>query len=509
QRHLSAVQERNSVLEAANATLRNEGASASEGVHDLEHSLRMAEDTRARLEDENLAVQERARGLAEEIERLRVESTRIAGENEQLVAEVERLNGEIAGLEGGTGVREDNVRLLASNAELAQARALAEGRVAELEGELARFNKELEESRVLVGGRMVELEQENALLVQTRTQLEGEVALLTSRASELEQQNAAITQANAQLQELVVQFESVSARLEDSALKLRSRADASESARAELEQRNRVLAEQNRRLLHEAQTKARFLADISHELRTPMNAIIGFTSLLLDDRSLELNERHRRSLERVSRNARDLLELINNVLDLSKIEAGRMDLYSEPVDARSLIERALALVEPLKGGRPVKLTVDVKEGLPAMRTDRTKLQQILINLLSNAVKFTQEGEVKVTAESVPPDRVRIAVSDTGIGIASSDIERIFEEFQQVGAAGRGARTGTGLGLAITRRLVELLGGEVSVTSREGEGSVFTVTLPIEIEGRLAPASETQGPLTDPDRTAVVIDGDPA
>lgn len=507
--HLSALQERNSALEATNATLCEEGASASESVRDLEHSLRRAEDARARMEDETVAVQEKARCLAEEIERLRIESSRVAGENEQLVAEVDRLNGEIIELKGGTRVREDNAQLLASNAELTRARALAESRVTELEGELAQLNKHLEESRVLVGGRMAELEQENALLVQTRTQLEGEVARLTSRASELEQENAAINQANAQLQELVGQFESVSARLEDGALKLQSRAEASESARAELEQRNRVLAEQNRRLLHEAQTKARFLADMSHELRTPMNAIIGFTSLLLDDRSLELNERHRRSLERVSRNARDLLELINNVLDLSKIEAGRMDVYSEPADARSLIERAVALVEPLRGGRPVNLTVAVDEALPAMRTDRTKLQQILINLLSNALKFTQEGEVKITAESVPPDRIRVAVSDSGVGIAPADIERIFEEFQQVGAAGRGARTGTGLGLAITRRLVELLGGEISVRSREGEGSVFTVTLPLEIEGRVAPASETQVPLTDPERTALVIDSDPA
>jgi len=247
---------------------------------------------------------------------------------------------------------------------------------------------------------------------------------------------------------------------------------------------------------------------MSHELRTPMNAIIGFTSLMLDDRSLQLNDRHRRSLERVSRNARDLLELINNVLDLSKIEAGRMDVYSEPADPADLIERALAVVESLKEARPIKLSYHVEEGLPAMRTDRTKLQQILINLLSNAIKFTEQGEVNVTAECVGIDRVRIAVSDTGVGIADSDITRIFEEFRQAGAAGRGAKTGTGLGLAITQRLVELLGGELSVSSREGQGSVFTVTLPLQIEGRIAATAEAEAPLTDPDRTALVIDGDP-
>jgi CheY-like chemotaxis protein/two-component sensor histidine kinase len=240
-----------------------------------------------------------------------------------------------------------------------------------------------------------------------------------------------------------------------------------------------------------------------------MNAIIGFTSLLLDDRSLQMSERHRRNLERVSRNARDLLELINNVLDLSKIEAGRMDVYSEPADARDLIERAMAVVEPLKEARPIKLSILVEDSLPAMRTDRTKLQQILINLLSNAIKFTREGEVKIAAERGTPDRIRITVSDTGVGIAESDIARIFEEFRQIAGAGRGARTGTGLGLSITRRLVEMLGGEISVSSREGEGSIFVVTLPLEIKGRVAPASESEIPLTDPERTALVIDADPA
>jgi signal transduction histidine kinase/DNA-binding response OmpR family regulator len=508
--HLAALQERNSALEVTNVMLRGENASVADSMHDLEHSLRAAEDTRARLEQGNFALEARANESAEELERLRVENGRIGGENEQLIAETERLNGEIARLQGGgTRISEDNARLLVLNAELAQASAQAENRAAGLEHEYSALKQQLEDARALVEARLVELEQKNGLLVQTRTHLEGEVARLTSRAAELEREHAALTQANSQLQQVVAKFESLSARLEDSALKLRSRAEASEAARAELEQRNRVLAEQNRRQLLEGQTKARFLANMSHELRTPMNAIIGFTSLMLDDRSLQLNDRHRRSLERVSRNARDLLELINNVLDLSKIEAGRMDVYSEPADAGDLIERALAVVESLKESRPITLSFQVEDGLPAMRTDRTKLQQILINLLSNAVKFTQEGEVKVTAERAGSDRVRIAVSDTGIGIAESDISKIFEEFRQAGATGRGARTGTGLGLAITRRLVELLGGELTVSSREGAGSVFAVVLPLEIEGRVAGAGEAEVPLTDPDRTALVIDCDPA
>ncbi len=508
--HLTALQERNSALEVTNVMLRGERASIADSVNDLERSLRMAEDSRARWEQANLVLEERISGMIDETERSQIENGRIAGENEQLVAETERLNAEIVRLQGGgTRISEDNARLLSLNAELAQARARAENRTAELEREHADLSRQLEEARALVSGRLVELEQKNALLIHTRTQLEAESASLKSRLVELEQDNVNLTESHVQLQEVVEQFESLSARLEDSVLKLRGRAEASDAARAELDQRNRVLTEQNRRLTLEGQTKARFLANMSHELRTPMNAIIGFTSLLLDDRSLQMNERHRRSLERVSRNARDLLELINNVLDLSKIEAGRMDIYSEPADVRDLIERAIAVVEPLKEVRPIKLSVHIEDGLPAMRTDRTKLQQILINLLSNAIKFTREGEVKVLAERSASDRIRIAVSDTGIGIAESDIERIFEEFRQVANTGRGSRTGTGLGLSITRRLAEMLGGEISVSSREGEGSTFAVSLPLEIEGRIAPASETEIPLTDPERTALVIDTDPA
>ena len=507
--HLAALQERNSALEVTNVMLRGESASVADSVKDLEHSLRMAEDSRARLEQANLSLDEKVKGLIEELERLRVDGGRIAGENQQMVAEAERLNGEIVRLQGGgTRISEDNARLLTLNAELARAQSSAEARAAELERKHADLEKQLEESHALIGGRLAELEQENALAIQARTQFESEAARLTSRVLELERENATLAETTAQLQEVVEHFESLTTRLEGSALNLRTRLEAGDAARAELEQRNRVLTEQNRRLTLDGQTRARFLANMSHELRTPMNAIIGFTSLLLDDRALQMSDRHRRSLERVSRNARDLLELINNVLDLSKIEAGRMDVYSEPADARELIESAMAVAEPLKEARPIQLSIHVEDGLPAMHTDRTKLQQILINLLSNAIKYTREGEVKVTAERAGPDRLRLAVRDTGIGIAQSDQARIFEEFRQIANAGRGSRSGTGLGLSITRRLVELLGGEISVSSREGEGSVFEVTLPFEIEGRVAPAIEAEIPLTDPERTALVIDSDP-
>ncbi|MGA9771037.1 MAG: response regulator [Blastocatellia bacterium] len=547
---IAALEEENSKLFEHNVTLEADHAKLSEekeyivdSVVELERSLRVAEDERTRQEQARVSLEEKIEHLADEMERLRVENSRTIGENEQLVVEVERLRVEVEVLQsGGLSLSEDNERLVEMNSELSDIQAEAVASARELEArtetlivqfdgaqariaELEQDNAELSQACADIGARVVELQQKNVALNESHAlfqlradetesqsarldSLTAETEKFKSRATELEQENVALGQANAQLEDAVQRFEALTARLEDSALKLRARAEASERSRAELEQRNRVLAEQNRRLRVEGQTQSRFLANMSHELRTPMNAIIGFTSLLLDDRSLELKDRHRSSLERVSRNAHDLLELINNVLDLSKIEAGRMDVYSEPADVHDLIERAITVVEPMKENRPVKLSMELEENLPTLKTDRMKLQQVLINLLSNAIKFTQEGEVKVRAARAS-DRILISVSDTGPGIAESDLPKIFEEFRQVGSSARTSRSGTGLGLTITRRLVELLGGEISVTSSLGSGSTFIVTLPVEIEGRAASTVDTEAPLTDPDRTALVIDSDPA
>jgi signal transduction histidine kinase/DNA-binding response OmpR family regulator len=528
----SKLFEHNVTLEADHAKLSEEKEYIVDSVVELERSLGVAEDERTRQELARVGLEEKIEQLADEMERLRVENSRTIGENEQLVVEVERLRVEVEVLQsGGLSLSEDNERLVELNSELSGTQAEAEARASELEAgaealkeqidtaqtriaELEQDNRELSQACADIGARVVELQQKNVSLNELQEQLQSRANEIEAqserlgRATELEQENAALGQANAQLEDAVARFEALTARLEDSALKLRARAEASERARAELEQRNRVLAEQNRRLRVEGQTQSRFLANMSHELRTPMNAIIGFTSLLLDDRSLEMKDRHRSNLERVSRNAHDLLELINNVLDLSKIEAGRMDVYSEPADVHDLIERAITVVEPMKENRPIKLGMELEDNLPTLKTDRMKLQQILINLLSNAIKFTQEGEVKVRAARAS-DRILISVSDTGPGISETDLPKIFEEFRQVGSSARASRSGTGLGLTITRRLVELLGGEISVTSSLGSGSTFIVTLPVEIEGRAASTADTEAPLTDPDRTALVIDIDPA
>lgn len=547
----SKLVEHSGLLESEHARLVQEKESVIETIIELQRSLRIAEDERTRHEQNRVSLEERIEQFADEVERKRAENKRAVSENERLAAEIERLRGEAEQLKSDSlNLSEDNARLLSLNMDLTTAQTLSETRTAELEIKSQALEKQIAEQRAESSGRIASLERETQELSQTcgyaasriseleqttisldesrsqlqsraneaeneaaglrseKQDLQAEIERLKQSSAELEQENAAAKEANAQLEAAIERFESLTARLEDSALKLRGRAEASDRARAELEQRNRVLVEQNRRLQIESHAQARFLTNMSHELRTPMNAIIGFTSLLLDDRSLEMKDRQRNNLERVSRNARDLLELINNVLDLSKIEAGRMDVYSEPTDLRDLIERVISVVEPLKENRPLKLSSEVEEGLPTLKTDRMKLQQILINLLSNAVKFTQEGEVRVLAERAAGG-TRISVIDTGAGIAESDLPKIFEEFRQVGSSGRSSRSGTGLGLTITRRLVELLGGRISVTSRLGSGTTFTLMLPVEIEGRIADTPETEAPLTDPNRTALVIDSDPA
>jgi signal transduction histidine kinase/DNA-binding response OmpR family regulator len=539
-------------LDQENQGIRRKCSGLAETVDDLQRSLRDAEDKCAVLLQSRIALEESVGDLSRENEQLRGEARGIAGENEQLTGEADRLRIELGHIRStAQRLGDESAALATARAETERLRQLAEARVAELErekSELAHASAQLEQAervkreaearvaelelersefvqatirledterrRHLAEVRAAELGRENAELAQANTRLseaQRSRELAEARVADLERENAELAQANAQLEEAVQQFETVAARLEESALKLRDRTEATERSRADVEQRNRVLSEQNRRLQKESHAKARFLANMSHELRTPMNAIIGFTSLLLEDAALHLSERHRRSLERVARNARDLLQLINNVLDLSKIDAGRMDVFAEPTDVRDVMERAIAVVEPLKQGRPIELVSEVQDGLPAMRTDRTKLQQILINLLSNAVKFTLDGEVRLSAERLGPDRIRIAVSDTGMGIADSDIAHIFEEFRQVSSANRRTApgAGTGLGLPITRRLVELLGGKVSVTSHPGEGSVFAVMLPVEIEGRTAPAFDTSVGDGAAEHSALVVDSDPA
>jgi len=228
--------------------------------------------------------------------------------------------------------------------------------------------------------------------------------------------------------------------------------------------------------------KSEFLASMSHELRTPLNSIIGYTEVMLMGLDGEIDPELREDVQAIYDNSQHLLNLINDVLDLAKIEAGRLTLNMEEVPLRSVVDAAVSSVAGLLVNKPIKFEVEVGEDLPAIWGDRVRLTQILNNLLSNAIKFTDEG--RVTLRAFTRDGwACLEVEDTGIGISEADQKKLFERFQQIDGSNTRKRGGTGLGLAITRHLVTLHGGTITVKSKLGEGSTFTVYLPLDARPR--------------------------
>jgi len=225
------------------------------------------------------------------------------------------------------------------------------------------------------------------------------------------------------------------------------------------------------------QLKSIFLANVSHELRTPLNAIIGFSHCLLEGLDGELNEAQTKDVEIVLSSAEDLLKLISDILDLSKIEADRLELHLQPTDVQDCIETVVRQMMPLATGKGLKLVVEHTPDLPHALADGARVRQVLLNLVSNAVKFTEQGEVRIRSW-VEGTMLAVSVSDTGIGLAPAALEYIFEAFRQVDSSSTRQFGGTGLGLTIARNLVELQGGSVTVESELGRGSTFTFTLPL-------------------------------
>ena len=265
---------------------------------------------------------------------------------------------------------------------------------------------------------------------------------------------------------------------------------------AELERLYDEVARSNR-------MKSEFLANVSHELRTPLNAVVGFVEMLREGVYGELSPRQALPVDRIAASATHLRLLVDRLLDIAKIAAGRLEVHPEPLVLRPFVLNVASEMESLISERGLALSIGVGTSIPRIRTDQTHLRQILINLIGNAVKYTPSGNIAVRARLVgngattdeaddpspnigaPPDPTRpwvaLFVSDTGVGIAQADWERIFDEFEQVNAGARtdSARRGTGLGLAISRRLARLLGGDLTVMSEIGRGSVFTVWLPLD------------------------------
>jgi signal transduction histidine kinase len=252
----------------------------------------------------------------------------------------------------------------------------------------------------------------------------------------------------------------------------------------EIEEKGRELEAANRH-------KSEFLANMSHELRTPLNAVIGFSEVLADEMFGELNEKQNEYVDDIHSSGRHLLSLINDILDLSKIEAGRMELDLSHFEVRPALDNALTLVSERASRRRIALETDIADELGEMTGDERKLKQILLNLLSNAIKFTPEGGTVTLGARRDGETVHVAVRDTGVGISPEDQTVIFDEFRQVGTDYARKVEGTGLGLTLTRRFVELQGGEIDVESTPGEGSEFRIVLPVEPPASLTAASDSQ------------------
>ena len=261
--------------------------------------------------------------------------------------------------------------------------------------------------------------------------------------------------------------------------------EAEARSAAKLSQMNEELHRRQIALEQAMGARNRFYASMSHELRTPINAVIGYSTLMLDNIYGPLNVKQKEGLQRTLKAARHLLELVNDVLDLSKIEAGKIELSLQPVMFPALIEDLFVTVRPLADEYGSTLVLDMESEPFNIVSDPRRVRQILLNLLSNAIKFGEGKPIRVLAKQCENRGVEIEVVDEGIGIAQEDITRIFEEFVQVSES---KQPGTGLGLPISRRLAQLLDGSLTVWSTPGQGSSFRLTLPASLEDDMAPAA---------------------
>jgi CheY-like chemotaxis protein len=252
-----------------------------------------------------------------------------------------------------------------------------------------------------------------------------------------------------------------------------------EAETSALEVSNQQLEFANRQLEEATRHKSEFLANMSHELRTPLNAILGFSQLMIDDLPGRIDAKtNLRFLNQVNSSGQHLLGLINDILDLSKVEAGQMDLHLARIAVADTIEMVVTTVEPLATKKDIKVASEAGRDLYLM-ADPGKLKQMLLNLVSNAIKFTPAGGQVTIAARLAQSMIEISVVDTGIGMSGADLKSIFQEFRQLAQGPDRQQEGTGLGLALTKRFAELHGGTVSVQSSEGRGSTFTLRLPIE------------------------------
>ncbi len=300
-------------------------------------------------------------------------------------------------------------------------------------------------------------------------QVQGEELRVSNE--ELEEQSRALKESQARLEQQQAELEQTNSQLEEQAQQLEAQRDGLERANASVQMKARELEQASR-------YKSDFLANMSHELRTPLNSSLILAKLLADNRSDNLTAEQVKYAQTILSSGNDLLNLINDILDLSKIEAGHVEIRPEAIPVERLANHIRQLFQPVALEKGLALSVDIAPECPAtIATDPQRLEQVLKNLLSNACKFTEKGRVAVTIERAGDGQVAFAVADTGIGISQDQQQRIFEAFHQADASISRKFGGTGLGLSISRELVRLLGGTLQVESRAGEGSTFTLTIP--------------------------------
>ena len=274
-------------------------------------------------------------------------------------------------------------------------------------------------------------------------------------------------------------------------------------------ERTAALAEATEEAQAASKAKSTFLANMSHELRTPMNAILGYSEMLIEEAEDSEQEESVPDLKKINDAGKHLLGLINDVLDISKIEAGRMELFLETFDVAPLVETIVSTVQPLIVKNGNELIVDCEDGLAAMHADVTKLRQALLNLLSNAAKFTENGTITLTAaQGEEPGTIRFDVTDTGVGIPPDRLDVVFEAFAQADDSTTRNFGGTGLGLPISREFCRMMGGDVTASSDLGKGSTFTIVLPREVGHDPSPAEEVEQPDGGDGPLVLVIDDDP-
>ncbi|MGM0568453.1 MAG: sensor histidine kinase [Elusimicrobiota bacterium] len=280
-----------------------------------------------------------------------------------------------------------------------------------------------------------------------------------------------------ELEALAGEFNKMASKLEKS---YDSLGDKIKKATGDLEKALQEIEQKNIEIKNADKMKSEFLASMSHELRTPINAVIGFTSLMEEETYGKITKRQKDTLEKVQRNTEHLLNLINDILDLSKIEAGKMDLVPEEFLLNTLLTQIREEVRPLVDQKNLEFAIETKEDIVCFN-DYTRVRQILMNLISNAVKFTPEGKITLRAYKTGKENFAVEVQDTGIGIKEEDLDKIFSEFVQSDSSPSRQFGGTGLGLSICLKLISMMGGTIEASSKWKEGSVFKISVPLSIE----------------------------